>query len=149
MKKIIAILIVTLLILLGGWLYLNNRTVNIIDAHYDKYSASIIVDHLPLTEQKKIAWWVSNQESIRQKYSIPAKSDEGTLKVYIWAFGDGYMPREKYDRLCFDDMKKTKNCIEKNQLMNIDISREGNVIYSFENDAYIRKENGELLKLAN
>jgi len=149
MKEIVTTLLVILLILLGWWLYLDNRTVNIIDAHYDKYSVSVIVDHLPLTTHKKIAWWLNNQKSIRQKYNIPFKSDEGTLKVYIWAFGDGYMPREKYDRLCFDDMKKTNNCIEKNQLMNIDTNRQGEVIYNFDDDVYIQKENGELTQLSH
>ncbi|AUX73907.1 DUF943 family protein [Erwinia pyrifoliae] len=147
MKKIKVIVIIALLLVSGCVIFFNSRSVNIIDAHYDQYSASIIVDHLPLTDDNKINWWKKNQKSIRDKYHIPVKSAAGMLKVYIWAFGEGYMERAKYDRLCFDDMKEKNNCIEKNQLMNIDTDREGNLIYGFEKNSYLQKKEGELIKL--
>ncbi len=50
---------------------------------------------------------------LKDKYSIPKPASDGFYTVIFWDFGDGYKEEGKYDRRCFDDMKTSKNCIDK------------------------------------
>ncbi|EXU76122.1 membrane protein [Erwinia mallotivora] len=122
-----------LLLLTAGVLlffYNDKRSVKVIDAHYDGSSVQVIVDRLPFTEEKKIKWWSSNQDGIRQKYHIPSDSS-GPFLIFIYQFGKGYQEEGKKDRACFKDISSPKNCLDKNILMTIWRTREGSVKYDF------------------
>ncbi|WLI76648.1 DUF943 family protein [Kosakonia sp. H02] len=127
------IFVIAVLVALLGFFYslfLGERAVTVIDAHYDGSTAQVIVDGLPFTKSKKIAWWRSNEDQIRGKYHIPS-GDTGPFLITVYAFGDGYKEEGKEDRLCFHDVKPPRNCIDKNILMMIWRTREGSVKYEF------------------
>lgn len=130
--------------LYGG--YLISQPVKIIALHKNAHSWHILVDRFPLTSKGRISWWVENKEKIFKSYGIP----EGSLvknNIAIWQFGDGYKALEKYDRLCFDDMPPPKNCIEKDRLMYITLTRNREVSYWLNDTRYIQKANGELVEV--
>ena len=124
--------------------YFNWRPVKVIDVHAGKYSQSIIVDHLPLAARLKIAWWLKNQSALTKKYRLSTPADGNFYNISVWQFGDGYKELGKYDRFCFDDMPPPNNCIEKERLMYITLTRDGEVSYWLNDTRYVQKANGEL-----
>ncbi|MBS0969574.1 DUF943 family protein [Nissabacter archeti] len=87
---------------------------------------------------------------------VPYKED-GNFTVSFWDIGDGYhantLTDQDLDLLCFKDMKKEANCIEKKRLMRI--SRYsgpwfGGVVidYTIDNEIYRQHgENGEIKRV--
>ncbi|QFS58987.1 DUF943 family protein [Pantoea dispersa] len=94
-RKTWAGLILLVALASGIYCYLNFREVNVIDVHQDYYSASIIVDHLPYSDDEKIRWWLSHQQQITLKYNIKAFNENGSITYYFYALGEGYQPLEK------------------------------------------------------
>jgi hypothetical protein len=135
--------LIILLIAAAGFAYLNLRPVKVIAVHHDKYSISVLVNRMPFSATEKIKWWIKNQPELTATYKLPGVSDT-YFNIYFWAFGDGYKELGKYDRLCFQDMPPPKNCIEKERLMYITLTRHGEVDYWLNNTRYIQKKNGEL-----
>jgi hypothetical protein len=94
--------------------------VKIIDVHRSTDSFgydNIIVDHFPLTDRGRINWWLSQRDMLKKKYNIPSGQ---RFVLMVWDVGDRYLrdsPREDY--FCFPDMKAEKNCIEKNELLEV------------------------------
>ncbi len=81
-----AMMVVSLTLLACFYLYINRQEVNIIDVHYDGYTAAVLVDRLPFSNSAKIYWWEQNQEEIRSKYHIPS-GDAGPALITVYAFG--------------------------------------------------------------
>ena len=54
-----------------------------------------------------------NKKMLKSRYGIPDPAPYGSYTITFWLFGDGYRARDKYDRLCFTDMKNQQNCVEK------------------------------------
>ena len=148
MKKVVKVILsmVAVIGLFGGalMLYLTLRPVKIIAVHQDKYSGSILVDHLPPLAMQRIKWWQKNKDMLAKKYALPVKWDEKNYNIYVWEFGDGYKELGKYDRLCFDDMPPPKNCIEKERLMYIFLNRHGEVNYWLNGTGYVQRADGTL-----
>ncbi|MDU4092733.1 MAG: DUF943 family protein [Pantoea sp.] len=131
-------------LLYGG--YVISQPVKIVASHKNAYSWHILVDRFPLTSKGRIYWWQENKERLFKKYAISGGAlDENNIA--IWRFGDGYKALEKYDRLCFDDMPPPNNCIEKDRVMYITLTRDGEVSYWLNNTRYIQKANGELVEV--
>ncbi|MEW5289077.1 DUF943 family protein [Erwinia papayae] len=130
MKRILFGCLFVVLIAIGTFFWLNNRSVTVIDGHYVRGSAQVIVDRLPLLDSSRIKWWEDNQKAIRAKYHIPQKGKDPML-IVIYAFGEGYQEEGKKDRRCFEDMAPPRNCIDKNILMMIWRTRDGGVEYDF------------------
>lgn len=128
MRRLTMIIIIALLG--SAYLYFNRQEVTIINAHYNGHTAAILVDRLPLTNSSKIKWWESNQDKIRRKYHIPSGIN-GPFLIDVFAFGEGYQEEGKEDRLCFEEVKPPRNCIDKKMLMSIWTTREGGVKYMF------------------
>ena len=133
----------TFIILISGFLYISNLRVEIVKTHWNPHSFHILVRKFPLTDKGKINWWLENKESIFQDYHLPDNILSNN-NIVVWRFGDGYKTLGKYDRLCFDDMPPPKNCIEKERLMYITLTRKGEVSYWLNGTRYIQKANGEL-----
>lgn len=146
-KKSFHFLIFIMIMAMGIYLYLDNRRVNIIDAHHGIYSAAILVDHLPVTASSAINWWLENQNAIREKYHIPSEEAGGPTNFTIFAFGDGYQKEDENDMLCFDDVPPPENCIVKEILLTVGRNREGNTRFAFGNSAYLRYADGRIIKL--
>ncbi|WP_380181231.1 DUF943 family protein [Kalamiella sp. sgz302252] len=128
MRKLV--ILISFILLICFYLYINRQDVKIIDVHYNGHSAEILVDRLPFTDSAKIHWWEKNQNEIRQKYHIPAGED-GPFLIVVYAFGEGYKEEGEEDRRCFEEVKSPRNCIDKNMLMDIWTTREGGVEYEF------------------
>ncbi|MBH1932521.1 DUF943 family protein [Serratia rubidaea] len=146
MKKLLLTLCLMALLGVGSYAYLNSRTVKIMDAHHGQYTAQILVDHLPWSHSASINWWLKNQSSILKQYNIPSADADGPIFITIYAFGDGYKEAGKKDRRCFDEMQATKNCIDKNILMSVRRTRDGDTEFSFDDVAYLRNQDGKITR---
>jgi len=146
-RKTWAGLILLAVLTSGLYCYLNFREVNVIDVHQDYYSASIIVDHLPYSGDKKIRWWLSHQQQITSKYNIKAFNENGPITYYFYALGEGYQPLEKEDRICFKQMQPPANCLDKNLLMKIQRAQDGGVMFSLDSGNYTVNKNNEMSQL--
>ncbi|XES84015.1 DUF943 family protein [Franconibacter pulveris] len=143
MKKLLLILGIVA-IMLGCYFYLNNRKVTVIDAHHGHYAAQVLVNHLPLSNSARIQWWITNQPEIFSKYKIAHHDAGGPSLITIFAFGKGYQEENNEDRLCFDDMDTPKNCIDKDSIMTVFYSRNGDIEFRFDNVVYIRNKEGRI-----
>lgn len=101
--------------LLSYLLWISIRPVKIIAVHQrSSHFSDVLVKNFPVTDKGKIAWWLENKEMLKNKYKLPNSDSDGSFYITFWLFVDGYKKEGKYDRLCFTDMKKENNCIDKN-----------------------------------
>ncbi|CAI2022284.1 Enterobacterial putative membrane protein (DUF943) [Serratia plymuthica] len=97
------------------FIWLSKRTVEIVDIHQRNNYSDVLVTNFPFTDKGKINWWLKNKGILKEKYNIPKPASDGFYTVIFLDFGEGYQEEDKYDRLCFEDMKTQKNCIDKMQ----------------------------------
>lgn len=135
-----------IVISLVKFLYLNRSQVKIIAIHKDNYAPVVVVDLLPLSDAKKIAWWRDESKNILTNED-DAQIHNRALNYYIYRFGEGYQESGKEDRLCFDDMKAPKNCLDKDILMIVRYRKNGDIQFDIDDDAYILRPSGELNKV--
>ncbi|WP_416410726.1 DUF943 family protein [Pantoea sp. App145] len=147
MKRYFQLMVVVAFIACGAYVYLNNREVKVVDVHHGKYATDIIVNHLPLSQSNRINWWLNNEGKIFSNYNISPGNEGEPQLVTIFAFGDGYKELGKEDRLCFDDIKPPKNCIDKDILMYVDRTRNGDLEFSFASSVYLRTKDGSITKV--
>ncbi len=145
-KKIICALLLLGSILLGYFFWLSRHPVEIISVHQRNNYSDILVRNFPFTEKGKINWWLENRDILKAKYSIPKPASDGFYTVIFWDFGDGYKEEGKYDRLCFYNMKSSKNCIDKNSLIIISNNKNNVMSFTFDSGIYQLK-NGEIVKM--
>ncbi|MFU9136352.1 DUF943 family protein [Erwinia tasmaniensis] len=149
-KKILILLFLTGCVLLGYWLWLSLRPVEVVAVHDNGNHSYVLVRSLPLTDKGKINWWLKNKEILKEKYDIPKPSSSGYFTVIFWDFGDGYKEEGKYDRLCFDDMKTKVNCIEKDAVFSVDKSRNMGLMFTvYDGDNYRLDHNGDIIKVSS
>ncbi|MBP2167294.1 hypothetical protein J2125_000486 [Erwinia toletana] len=149
MNKLIKALLALAILGFALYLYMDNRKVNIVDAHHNQYTAEILVNTLPVSDSASIQWWQKNQSEIYAKYNISTAESGGPYSVTIYKFGEGYKEEGNEDRLCFDDIPAQKKCIDKKIIMRVVYLRNGNTKFSFENAVYILKADGEISKSAH
>ena len=128
-------------------LTLRCQKVSVIATHQCYNRSDILVDRLPWSDKGKIKWWQNNKTFFQERYDIPKPDITGGYSIAIWRFGDGYKALEKYDRLCFEDMPPPNNCIEKDRLMYITLTRNGEVSYWLNDTRYIQRKSGELVEV--
>ncbi|CNC46022.1 putative entero membrane protein [Yersinia pseudotuberculosis] len=145
-KKIICALLLLGSILLGYFFWLSLRPVEIVAVHKDGNFSAVLVRDFPVTDKGKINWWLENRDMLKAKYSIPKPASDGFYTVIFWDFGDGYKEEGKYDRLCFYNMKSSKNCIDKNSLMIIRNSQYNVMSFTVDSGIYQLK-NGGIVKM--
>ncbi len=135
------------MMVLGGFLlYLSLLPVKIVAVHQsDNYSIAL-VENYPFSDSGKIEWWLTNKEMLKEKYNIPKVYEGGRYHIILWDFDEGYKKLDKYDRLCFDDMKPPKNCVDKNAIMKISRNKYGVTDFSVGQDIYVLRENGLIVK---
>lgn len=108
-RRTIASLFLAGLVLLVYWFWLSLRPVEIVAIHHRSSGFSdVLVTSFPPTDKGKIKWWLKNQNMLKDKYAIPKPDSNGYFYVTFWLFGKGYKEEGKYDRLCFNDIKKNK-----------------------------------------
>ncbi|ORM95838.1 hypothetical protein HA50_19150 [Pantoea cypripedii] len=127
-------------------IFLKQDDTQVIDVHQDDFTAAVIVNHLPYFQKSKIEWWIKNKDSIVEKNHITPGNEQKTMNYVIYDFGGGYVEEDKKDRLCFEDMKPPKNCLDKDILMTVMRKREGGTQFIFNDDTYIQDANGKIYK---
>ncbi|MDK1703784.1 DUF943 family protein [Serratia rubidaea] len=124
------------------------RTAEIAAFHTNDNFSDVLVTNFPLTDKGKINWWLANKDKLSENYDIPSKSpDSGHFSITFWDFSDGYKNKEKYDRLCFSEMKTDVNCIEKDAVLIVSNNRTGSIFFTVNNGRYMIKDNGDIMKL--
>ncbi|QNQ19042.1 DUF943 family protein [Kosakonia sp. SMBL-WEM22] len=141
--------ILSILILSGLFIWLTQRPVKIIAVHEDGHYSSVLVEQFPITDKGKINWWLQNKNILQKIYGIPNPSSWGYFNVMFWDFGDGYKKQDKYDRLCFDDMKTEKRCVDKNKIFSVERDRNGDTLFTINDGRYRMNENGEVVRLSD
>ncbi|EAN1748928.1 DUF943 family protein [Salmonella enterica] len=69
------------------------------------------------------------------------------ILLLFFSFSDVYKEEKKYDRLCFDDMKKV-NCIRKDAIFSADKSRNFGITFTvYDGDNYRLGQNGDIIKV--
>lgn len=144
-KALLAIFIIAAISLIYlFWLLL--KPVRIIAVHNDENYSAVLVTHFPFTDAGKLAWWHDNKAMLKSRYGIPRPSSDGNFTLTFWLFGEGYMAREKYDRLCFTDIKTDKNCIDKNKIFSVSKGRNTGIQFMVHDGIYRLNDKGEWVK---
>ncbi|MBS0975633.1 DUF943 family protein [Serratia rubidaea] len=144
-KKSFTLLMFCTLVFYVSWLLL--RPVDIVATHENRHFSSVLVNNFPLTTKGEIEWWLQNKDMLKERYDIPKPASYGNFSVSFWLFGDGYKEEEKYDRLCFDDMKTNINCIEKDIVLNVRNSKNMGVVFFTNGGIYRIDKNGKITKV--
>lgn len=140
------------LLLVGGivhgcFLWYSHRPVEIVAVHHGRSGFSdVLARNCPFTDKDKIDWWLKNKAMLEEKYNIPNPEKDGYFYLTFWLFGDGYKEEEKYDRICFDDMKTKVNCIEKDPVFSVKNSKNMGTMFEAYDGTYRLKNNGEIVK---
>jgi len=145
-KKIISLSLLVIIALLGYWLWLSLRSVEIVAVHQEGSHSSVLVKSFPLTDKGKIKWWFKNKEMLKDKYHIPTPDADGAFTVVFWYFGDGYKEEGKYDRRCFEDMKTQANCIDKDKAFTVWNNLSNVISFGVNDGEYRINDKGEMIK---
>ncbi|WP_456309549.1 DUF943 family protein [Serratia proteamaculans] len=140
-KKIILLMVIS-----GCLLWLGFRPMKIISVHQMKYYSIVLVEDYPFTDKGKINWWQKNKSMLKTKYDIPQPEADGSYNVILWDFDEGYKEDDGYDRLCFDDMKPPKNCVDKNALMTVSRDKYNVTDFTLDDGVYVLQDNGLIVK---
>jgi len=150
-KRTLASLFLAGCVLVVYWFWLSLRPVEIVAIHHRSSGFSdVLVTGFPPTDKGKINWWLKNKDMLKDKYGIPKPDSNGYFYITFWLFGEGYKEQGKYDRLCFNEIKTKKNCIEKNALFSVDKSRNRGLMFTvYDGDNYRSDLNGNIVKVAS
>ncbi|WP_455815626.1 DUF943 family protein [Pseudomonas graminis] len=146
MSKKIRIIMLMVAFLGGCLLWLWYRPVEVIAVHQRGNNSTILVKDYPLTDKGKIEWWLKNKSMMKTKYATPQPEADGSYNVILWDFYEGYKELDKYDRLCFDDMKPPVNCVDKNSLMIISRNKYNVTKFIGDDGVYVLQDNGLIIK---
>ena len=146
-KKFFWVISIIIIITLFYCVFITLRPVKIIAVHNRSSGFSdVLVDHFPVTTKGKIAWWLKNQDMLKNHYDIPGPEFSDDFIITFWYFGEGYMKQEKYDRLCFPDMQTKRNCIEKEKAFTVSDGGNSGLYFTVSDGFYYLKENGKIIK---
>ncbi|ATF90626.1 DUF943 family protein [Cedecea neteri] len=146
-KKIFFILFGVGCVLAGYLLWQSLRPVEIVAVHQRNTYSSVLVKNFPFTKKGKINWWLENKDMLKARYDIPRPESHGGYTIIFWLFGEGYKEEGKYDRLCFDDMEKKVNCIDKDLVFIVDYSKNTGLELTVNGSVYRLEENGNIIKI--
>lgn len=145
-KKPFAMISLAVCMLIGYWLWLLLRPVEVVAVHQENNYSDVLVKNFPFTTQGKINWWSKNKKMLKEKYGIPQPASYGSFTIIFWYFGVGYKEEGKYDRLCFYEMKKKENCIEKERAFEVSYSKSMGTTFTVHDGIYRIGSNGEIIK---
>jgi len=133
-------------LLLAWVLWLSLRTVEIVAVHENGNHSYILVNKIPFTDKGRIKWWQENKDMLKNRHEVPRPDTDGFFTVVFWDFGEGYKEEGKYDRLCFEDMRPPRNCIEKDKVFTVSYGRNMGLSFTTNNKIYRMKANGKIVK---
>ena len=91
----------------------------------------IVVDHLPLSVNDKVKWYLAHKEDLKKGYSIPRAS---SYSITVWDIGDGFIDlsiSDDGDLICFPKIEDAAKCIEKNIHMKVSTDEKDKELFSF------------------
>jgi len=112
-------------------------------------NGAVFVEHLPMTTEGKLKWWLENKDSLQNKYHIINTTDNFT--VIIMNF-DGYekLPTGTRDGsiddyTCFDDTNgEHKKCVYNSIALIIRGSVNGKAFINIGDKTYIQSSDGRV-----
>ena len=152
-KRLFKKIILFVLIFFGFiyWLYILVMPVKIISFVREGSRIYLFVEHFPVTNKGRIAWWLDNKELLIEKYDVPFIGSKYPWSVLIGEAGDGFQflqhRASDNDLICFDSLKPGAHCAEKKWLLRISHFNQVNTRYTTDDSEYIRGENAEIRRV--
>lgn len=147
MKRILRVAVIGGILAATCLFYLDNLSVEVVNAIQNGRAAYIIVNRMPLSNESKIRWWVENEHEIIESYHLELDDKQSDRMYFIYSFDDGYQELKDKDRLCFSNVKPPKNCIEKDAYMWIYVSRKNGTSYFLDQGEYIITAENKIKRL--
>lgn len=145
-KKSFFALISLIIFALAYCLWRSLLPVVVVAVHQEENYSSVLVKNFPITDKGQINWWQSNKDMLKKRYNIPKPASYGGFTIIFWDYRDGYKEEGKYDRLCFNDLKPPKNCIDKNRIFTVSYSNNSGMYFITNNEKYYLKNNGKIVR---
>lgn len=111
-------------------------------------NGTVFVEHLPMTTQGKLKWWVKNKELLQRKYQIINVPYNFTVAIMNF---DGYEELPKGTRegsiddyTCFDDINgKHEKCVYKNIAIIVRGNLNGKQFININGETYVQTSDGK------
>ena len=141
-KRIVTIVIV-LIVAYCIWLAVRPSKIVRVD------NSAVFVEHLPMTTEGKLKWWLKNKELLQEKYHIINKPYNFTVTIMSF---DGYdeLPKGTMDGsiddyTCFDDTNgKHEKCVYNNIAIIVRGQLKGKQFINIDGKTYIQKDDGKV-----
>ncbi|MTW41435.1 DUF943 family protein [Klebsiella sp. JL973] len=112
-------------------------------------NGAVFVEHLPMTTEGKLKWWLKNKELLQEKYRIINKSYNFTVTIMNF---DGYeeLPKGTMDGsiddyTCFDDTDhKHEKCVYNNIAIIIRGNLDGKQFINIDGKTYTQTQDGKV-----
>ena len=108
---------------------------------------AVFVEHLPMTTEGKLKWWMNNKELLQQKYHVINKQYNFTIMNF-----NGYEELPKGvrdgsidDYTCFDDTnQKHEKCVYNNIAIIIRGNLDGKQFINIDGKTYTQTQDGKV-----
>ncbi|WP_256853275.1 DUF943 family protein [Pantoea sp. Fr+CA_20] len=105
----------------------------------------VFVEHLPMTTEGKLEWWMNNKELLQKKYHIINKQYNFTVTIMNFngyeELPKGTMDGSIDDYTCFDDTdEKHEKCVYKNIAIIIRGNLNGKQFINIDGKTYIQTD---------
>lgn len=112
-------------------------------------NGAVFVEHLPMTTEGKLKWWMNNKELLQQKYHVINKQYNFTVTIMNF---NGYEELPKGvrdgsidDYTCFDDTdQKHEKCVYNNIAIIIRGNLDGKQFINIDGKTYIQTQDGKV-----
>ncbi|MGR7197387.1 DUF943 family protein [Klebsiella aerogenes] len=112
-------------------------------------NSAVFVEHLPMTTEGKLKWWLKNKELLQEKYHIINKPYNFTVSIMSF---DGYdeLPKGTMDGsiddyTCFYDTNgKHEKCVYNNIAIIVRGQLKGKQFINIDGKTYIQKDDGKV-----
>ncbi|UDQ82046.1 DUF943 family protein [Erwinia rhapontici] len=140
MKKYYLLLVLIAGVYVFSWF---QRPVNIVSFVREGNRIYLFVEHFPMMDKGRVAWWQDNKAFLIEKYNVPFIGSKYPWSVLIGEVGDGFQflqhRASDNDLICFDSLKPAANCIEKKWLLWISHYNETDTSYHTDDERYIQR----------
>ncbi|WP_133843244.1 DUF943 family protein [Erwinia rhapontici] len=149
MKKYYLLLVLIAGVYVFSWF---QRPVNIVSFVREGSRIYLFVEHFPMMDKGRIAWWQDSKALLIEKYNVPFIGSKYPWSVLIGEVGDGFQflqhRASDNDLICFDSLKPGANCAEKKWLLWISHYNQTDTSYTTDDSEYIQRgENAEIKRV--
>ncbi|MEJ5176640.1 DUF943 family protein [Erwinia sp. MYb416] len=151
MKKYYLLLVLIAGVYVFSWF---QRPVNIVSFVREGSRIYLFVEHFPMMDKGRIAWWLDNKTLLKEKYNLSFIGSKYPWTVLVSEVGDGFQflqhRASDNDLRCFDSLKPGTNCVEKKWLLWISHFNQVDTRYTTDDSEYIQRgENAEIKRVAD